>query len=194
MAKSALYTRTGDAGGTSLVGGERVKKNCVRIEAYGTVDELMSALGLVSSDDKCPEDICEQIICIQTRLFNIGSYLATDVAPGDQPECKSLDPAQLEDLEHWVDRLDEDTPKLFAFVLPGGCMLSARAHIARTVCRRAERRILDLADISYVDPAILRYINRLSDYLFILARYFNHIEGKEEIVWKSWSKKEKKQD
>lgn len=189
MAKSSLYTRTGDAGGTSLVGGERVKKNCVRIEAYGTVDELMSSLGLISSDEKCPSEIREQIIDVQTQLFNIGSYLATNVAQGDTPECKYFNPEHLVEIEQWVDKLDEATPKLQAFVLPGGCMLSARSHVARTVCRRAERRILDLADESYVDPVVVKYINRLSDYLFILARYFNHIAGKEEIVWRSWTKK-----
>lgn len=184
MAKSALYTRTGDSGSTSLVGGSRVKKNCVRIEAYGTVDELSSCLGFVASDTACTEAIREQIISVQNELFNIGCYLATDVKDGEKPACGSVTAEKLEQLEGWIDQLDEKTPKLFAFVLPGGCDLSSRAHLARVVCRRAERRILDLADDSYVDPVVLRYVNRLSDYLFILARYFNHISGKEEITWK----------
>lgn len=184
MAKSALYTRTGDTGSTSLVGGSRVKKNCVRIEAYGTIDELSGYLGFIASDADCPQDVRTCILEIQNELFNIGSYLAIDVKSGERPVCGSLTDEKLAQLENWVDQLDEKTPKLFAFVLPGGCELSSRAHLARVVCRRAERRILDLADESFMDPAVVRYINRLSDYLFILARYFNHISGNVEITWK----------
>lgn len=197
--KSKLYTRTGDKGTTSLVDGSRVKKNSLRLEAYGTVDELSSSLGTIAADSKCDAEVKGQILEIQNELFNIGSYLATPspkvssiepekaYMPGDseRPQnCSSLDSAKLQALEGWIDTLDEQTPKIQAFVLPGGCQLAANAHMARTICRRAERRIIDLADHEYVDPRITEYINRLSDYLFIAARYFNFMQGEEEIVWK----------
>ncbi len=183
MSKSALYTGTGDAGTTSLVGGARVKKNSVRLEAYGTIDELSSALGAVASDKDCVAEVKGQVLSVQNELFNVGCYLATD--PGDgEPACSSLDASRIAELEGWIDTLDEQTPKINAFVLPGGCELASKAHLARVVCRRAERRILDLAEESYVDPAVVKYINRLSDYLFIAARYFNFMQGEEEIVWK----------
>ncbi len=183
MSKSALYTGTGDAGTTSLVGGDRVKKNSVRLEAYGTVDELSSALGMIVSDKSCDAVVKEEILDVQNELFNVGCYLATD-PQGEKPSCPTLTVARIAGLEGWIDALDEQTPKIRAFVLPGGCELASKAHMARVVCRRAERRILDLADEAYVDPAVVKYINRLSDYLFIAARYFNFMQGVEEIVWK----------
>lgn len=182
--KSQLYTRTGDTGMTSLVGGERVRKNSARLEAYGTVDELSSCLGAISSDKGCDAEVRGQILDVQNELFNVGSYLATKPAESEEPRCASLDAAKLQELEGWIDALDEQTPKIRAFVLPGGCELASKAHIARTVCRRAERRILDLAETEYVDPAVVTYVNRLSDYLFITARYFNFLQGEEEIVWR----------
>lgn len=198
--KSQLYTRTGDEGKTSLVGGERVDKNSARIEAYGTVDELSSQLGTIVSDPKCNEEVKGQVKEIQNELFNIGSYLATKsreltgekAEEGEYSESlKNSDEndsflnlsSKLLSLETWIDTLDEQTPKIRAFVLPGGCELAAKAHVARTVCRRAERRILDLAATEHVNSEIVRYINRLSDYLFIVARYFNFMQGEEEIVW-----------
>lgn len=192
--KSQLYTGTGDSGTTSLVGGQRVKKNSQRLEAYGTIDELSSFLGLISSDPTCQAEVKGQVRDIQNELFNIGSYLATQ-SPGvsetakedptvELPRCASLDATKLQRLEGWIDVLDEQTPKIREFVLPGGCELAAKAHTARTVCRRAERNIVDLAETEYVDPFVTRYINRLSDYLFIAARYFNFMQGEEEIVWK----------
>ncbi len=185
MAKSNLYTGGGDAGTTSLVGGERVKKNSVRLDAYGTLDEFSAFLGAVAADDKaCTEEVKGQLLSIQNMLFNLGAYLATQAPEGEQPKVAGLDDAQIQRLEGWIDALDEQTPKIRAFVLPGGCKAAAKAHIARTVCRRAERRVLDLADTAYLDPALLRYLNRLSDYLFILARYLNFMAGEEEIVWK----------
>lgn len=184
MAKSNLYTRTGDAGMTSLVGGARVKKNSVRLEAYGTLDEFSSFLGCVLSDPKCPAEVRGQLQSVQNILFNLGSYLATEAPEGEKPAVRGLDEKDMSDLEGWIDALDEQTPRVKAFVLPGGCMTAARAHVARTVCRRAERRILDLAEVAYVDPALISYVNRLSDYLFILARYFNFMEGVEEIIWR----------
>lgn len=182
--KSQLYTRTGDMGSTSLVGGERVKKNSVRLEAYGTIDELSSCLGTIASDPDCTAEVKGQLMDIQNELFNVGGYLATAVKAGEEPRCVSLDAARIQTLEGWIDALDEQTPKIRAFVLPGGSPLAARTHVARTVCRRAERRILDLAETDYVDRAVIRYINRLSDYLFIAARYLNFMKGVEEVTWK----------
>lgn len=182
--KSQLYTRTGDSGTTSLVGGERTKKNSSRLEAYGTIDELSSCLGVIASDPDCDSEVQGQLRDVQNELFNIGAYLATAVKEGDEPRCASLNSDKLSQLEQWIDTLDEQTPKIRAFVLPGGSKLSAETHVARTVCRRAERRIFDLADTEYVDPNVTTYINRLSDYLFIAARYFNFIKGIEEVVWK----------
>lgn len=210
MSKSNLYTRTGDQGTTSLVGGTRVKKNCIRLESYGTLDEFSSLLGVILSNPECPEEIRGQLRIIQNMLFNLGGYLACESVPvasvfkisasasgGCNGESISseesttisgqkvwgLKEEDLRQLEGWIDALDEQTPKIKAFVLPGGCPLNAEAHVARTVCRRAERLILTLAEKEYVDPLLLSYINRLSDYLFILARYFNFISGVEEITW-----------
>ena len=182
--KSSLYTRTGDDGTTSLVGGTRVKKNSVRLEAYGTVDELSSAIGAIVSDHTADDELKGQLLEVQNELFNVGAYLATAPAEGDKPECSSLTEAKMNDLEGWIDTLDEQTPKLHNFVLPGGCELASKAHIARVICRRAERRIIDLSEESYVDPKVISYINRLSDYLFAAARYINFIRGIDEIVWK----------
>ena len=169
---------------TSLVGGVRVKKNSVRLEAYGTIDELSSAVGVVLSSPDCLSEVKGQLLQVQDILFNIGSYLATDVKEGEEPKAGLLKPEDLTDLEGWIDALDEQTPRVKAFVLPGGCPEAANAHIARVVCRRAERRIIDLSDEAYVDPAVIKYVNRLSDYLFILARYFNFMGGVEEITWR----------
>ena len=173
---------------TSLVDGSRQRKDSVRIEAYGDTDELSSALGLVASAQDCPQEIRLQIYKIQNTLFEIGSYLATPVAEGETPELKDIT-QETEKLEGWIDALDEETPKIRSFILPGGCDLSSRCHLARTICRRAERKIITLSAESYVDPKLISYINRLSDYLFIAARYFNFITGIEEIVWRPGEKR-----
>lgn len=182
--KSNLYTRTGDGGDTSLVGGRRARKNDARIEAYGDIDELSSQLGVLAADKDCHEEVKGQLKEIQNELFNIGSYLATPVTPGAQPRCMSLDAAKLHELEGWIDALDEQTPKIQAFILPGGTGAAAAAHVARTVCRRAERAIVTLGDSEYVDPEVGRYINRLSDYLFAAARFINFMAGEQEITWR----------
>ncbi len=185
MAKSMLYTATGDAGQTSLVGGERVKKNSVRLDAYGTIDEFSAFLGVALSHHGCPEELKGQMLGIQDRLFEIGSYLATDSSVSQDPEkVAGLSDADIRCLEGWIDALDEQTPKIRSFVLPGGCELAAHLHVARTVCRRAERRILALAEEAPVSRLVLVYINRLSDYLFIAARFANFLAGVEEIVWR----------
>lgn len=184
MKKSNLYTGTGDRGTTSLVGGQRVAKASVRLDAYGTVDEFSATLGIVLSQTDCPADIRAYLQRIQNTLFNLGAYLATD-SPADAPaQLRGLDQADIADLESHIDALDAATPPAHAFVLPGGAPLCAHAHLARTVCRRAERMILRLDAVQKVDDRVLRYFNRLSDYLFILSRYFNHLAGVQELLWK----------
>lgn len=195
MKKSLLYTGTGDKGTTSLVGGERIAKDSVRLEAYGTVDEFSSFLGVVQSSPECDPEIRAQLSEIQNMLFNIGCYLATDSpCAGSQTDADEtvygLDESDIRRLEGWIDALDDKAPKIRSFVLPGGSVLSAHTHVARTVCRRAERRILSLAARNHVSELVLRYFNRLSDYLFILARYFNYLSGVEEIVWRQPGKLE----
>lgn len=183
MEKSRLYTGTGDAGTTCLVGGERVEKYCARLEAYGTVDEFSSFLGVVLSHRDCPQEEREMMLDVQNMLFNVGGYLAC--APGGEGGAESwgLHDDDIKKVEGWIDALDSSVPKINAFVLPGGCELSAHAQVARAVCRRAERRILALACNEPVDGLVLRYFNRLSDWLFIMARHFNHLQGVGEITW-----------
>lgn len=181
--KSNLYTGTGDSGTTSLVGGQRISKCSPRLEAYGTVDEFSSFLGVVLSSEQCPAELKKQLLEIQNRLFDVGCYLATAAEKDSEIPCTCLDVADINKVENWIDALDAQTPKIRAFVLPGGSELAAHYHVARTVCRRAERRILTLAAVEYVNPKVLRWFNRLSDYLFIAARYINHVNGVEELVW-----------
>lgn len=181
--KSALYTRTGDQGQTSLVDGSRTSKDSLRLEAYGTIDELSSDLGLFGAHKDLPEELKGQITDIQNALFEVGAYLAIPVVQESSPKLSGID-VHTEKLEGWIDALDEQTPKMNSFILPGGSELSSRAHVARTVCRRAERRIISLAAVEYVDPALIAYINRLSDYLFIAARYANFLLGIADIPWK----------
>lgn len=181
--KSNLYTGTGDKGTTSLVGGQRISKCSPRLEAYGTLDEFSSFLGVVPSSEQCPGMLKTHLLEVQNSLFDVGCYLATAVDPDTEPSCNGVTPDCISRVEGWIDDLDSQTPKIRAFVLPGGCELAAHCHVARTVCRRAERRLLTLAAEEYVDPNVIRWMNRLSDYLFIAARYINHVNGVDEIVW-----------
>lgn len=185
MTKSRLYTRTGDDGTTALVGGSRELKTAPRIEAYGTVDELNSWLGLVASQQGLPEADRELLPWIQMRLFDIGSYLACPApAEGEQTILgPGVDDTSIERLERAIDRLDSATPRVKRFVLPGGCQASAMAQVARTVARRAERRILALHAISPVEMVARRFVNRLSDYLFILGRHLNLLTSTPETFW-----------
>lgn len=184
MNKSNLYTRTGDLGTTSLVGGQRVSKSSVRLEAYGTVDELNAWIGVLASDPATPSVQVELLYFIQHRLFDLGAYLATEAPDNSMPLLESLSQSAISRIEHAIDTLDDATPKVNRFVLPSGTQLAAWAHVARTVCRRAERRIIELKNQgAYIDPSAIRFINRLSDYLFILARNFNHISDTPEIFW-----------
>lgn len=180
MKKSIIYTGTGDTGTTSLVGGQRVKKNNVRIEAYGTIDELNSYMGLLSNVINGSQN--ETITFVQNKLFNIGSYLATDNG-ADETSAWGLNEADINRLEQAIDEIDAKLPRLKNFVLPGGSATSSMAHIARTVCRRCERRIIDLNETADIDPNVVKFINRLSDYLFVLARFININDGVDEIYW-----------
>lgn len=178
-----IYTKTGDKGTTSLVGGQRVPKNSARLEAYGTVDELNSCIGIVRSC-KLNAPLVEELVEIQRRLFDVGGNLATD--PSDLHVKVCIREEDIIMLEQAIDRMDADVPPMRAFVLPGGDSQAVSfCHLARTICRRAERRILDLSAQSDVDELLLKYINRLSDYLFMLSRKIAHDEGIEEMKWEA---------
>ena len=177
-----IYTKTGDKGTTSLIGGTRVPKTHIRLEAYGTVDELNSNLGLLItylSDEKDRTFVRN----VQNRLFAVGSSLATDLEKTDLKCASIVHREYTEFIEREIDRLDALLPPLRAFVLPGGSRAASVCHVCRTVCRRAERRILALAEQCEVAPELLAYVNRLSDYLFILSRKTNRDEKKDEIFW-----------
>lgn len=182
MKKSSLYTRTGDHGQTSLVGGERVSKCCDRLEAYGTIDELNSHIGLLRSllTDSADSAL---LLDVQNVLFVVGSHLATDTTATDLRPQSIVTDAMIEALEQAIDRTDAALPRLHAFVLPGGTKAAAQAHIARTVCRRAERCILRVAAECPVDSRVTAYVNRLSDLLFALARKQNIDAHEAETLW-----------
>lgn len=182
--KSNLYTGTGDNGTTSLVGGQRVSKTCIRLDSYGTIDEFSSFLGVAAACPQCPAELLSKFEHIQNRLFDVGCYLATAVEGDNRPLCNATDEREIRQLETWIDETDSLCPVIRAFVLPGGSVAGAHCHVARAVCRRAERRILELAASEFVDPLLLRWLNRLSDFLFIAARYCNVAAGVEEITWK----------
>ncbi len=179
-----IYTRTGDRGETHLFGGVRVPKDHPRVEAYGTVDELNSILGLVRA--KLPAgDLQTLLTRVQSTLFQIGAELAT-ARPDDAKLTAHLprvEPEQVTELERWIDRLDTELVPLRAFILPGGSEVAALLHVARTVARRAERRVVALSRTESLNPEILRYLNRLSDLLFVAARWLNKQAGTEEIPW-----------
>jgi len=181
-----IYTRTGDAGETGLFGGPRVSKDDVRIEAYGTVDELNSILGVAASA-LVFEDLRAWISVIQSNLFDIGGELATPDIEQRAERGQHIGPRVTDDdvdaLERWIDALDEETTPLQRFILPGGHPAAAHLHHARTVCRRAERRIVTLAAGQPVAGPLLRYINRLSDLLFAMARAINARAGIHEPEW-----------
>lgn len=180
---SKIYTRTGDKGTTSLVGGKRVSKTDPRLDAYGTIDELNSFIGLMLSVMDGKAESSENIRWIQQKLFNIGGCLATDTTSFQLPDsCKILTP-DVERMEHMIDTLTDGLPEQRSFILPGGTQAASYAHVARTVCRRAERLILALPDDAKAPSELLQYINRLSDYLFVLARRINFFAGAPENIW-----------
>ncbi|WP_430973698.1 cob(I)yrinic acid a,c-diamide adenosyltransferase [Sunxiuqinia rutila] len=179
-----IYTKTGDDGTTGLIGGARVKKYDVRLEAYGTVDELNSYLGLIVAMgiDEHAQAILKQI---QSLLFSVGAQLATDDSAADfrnQIPCKDSDIALL---ENEMDEMFKVLPKLNQFILPGGSPAAAHAQIARTICRRAERRIIELSEKTDVNKNLIKFINRLSDYLFVLGRKISFDDQVPENTWNS---------
>lgn len=183
MKKSNVYTGTGDTGATSLVGGKRVKKNDIRIEAYGSIDELNARIGHLCTSAHIPNGFTDTFIYIQNKLFNIGAYLATDNPDNAITTAEGLTYDDIHFLETKIDEIDSQLPPLRSFVLPQGTHLAALAHVCRTMCRRCERRIVALAEVAYVDPNVLTFINRLSDFLFVFARYDNVINQVDEIFW-----------
>lgn len=178
-----IYTKTGDQGKTSLLGGSRVAKYHLRIEAYGTVDELNTSVGMLRSLE-IPEGVSETLIKIQNKLFTIGAQLASE--PGERkikiPKLQTEDTVYL---EKEIDNMDEKLPEMRNFVLPGGHPAVAQAHVARCICRRAERIVLHLKDESDVPAEIPIYLNRLSDFFFVLSRKLTQDLGATEIPWKS---------
>ncbi len=182
MKITKVYTKTGDKGETSIIGGIRVKKSCERLEAYGTVDELSSHLGLLASMLPDGEDK-DLIIRIQNNLFSVCSNLATDQSQTPLYDSAKLPDGEIEVLEHEVDEIMNLLPERQGFILPGGTQAAAQAHVCRTVCRRAERRIVALSEVAQISPETQQYINRLSDYLFVLAKKINFNAGVSEIIW-----------
>ena len=181
--KSTVYTLTGDKGTTSLVGGQRVAKDDIRVEAYGTVDELNAHIGMLAHAIKGEMPEVEQLIFkIQNKLFNLGAYLATEQTDVEAP-VYGLSNDDVKAVEAMIDVLDEQLPPMRGFILPGGAQASVCCDICRTVTRRAERRVVTLASQAPVNPLVLRFLNRLSDFFFILARHCNVTSGVEEVLW-----------
>ncbi len=175
-----IYTKTGDDGTTGLFGGARLPKDDIRIEAYGTVDELNAVIGMLISSME--EDQMSSLLqTIQSRLFTVGSNLASD--PSKDMITPDLLDADVQQIEDAIDRMQEGLAPLKHFILPGGSQAISIAHLARTVCRRAERRVVTLAHQSAVESIIILYLNRLSDFFFVLARWIAAQEGVEEIKW-----------
>lgn len=185
MKITKVYTRRGDQGMTDLVGGIRISKSDERLEAYGTVDELSSHLGLLLA--MLDEDFDERplLLRIQSNLFNIGTHLATDLSQTPLYASAKLAEGETELLEQRVDVIVAQLPEAQGFVLPGGSVAAAQCHVCRAVCRRAERHILSLSEKATVGSDIIRYVNRLSDYLFILAKKINFNTGHHEIIWQN---------
>ena len=186
-----LYTKTGDAGTTSLVGGIRIPKDDPRLEAYGTIDELNSHIGLLMAQTQVDADT---LTWIQNALFAVGSLLATDLSQTEARPQSTITTDMVSRMEHSIDALDAGLPPLRSFILPGGTAAAAQSHVCRTVCRRAERNILTMLRTipngtgDYAN--LLKFINRLSDYFFVLGRKINNIAGEDEKKWdNAWSVK-----
>lgn len=176
-----IYTRFGDSGDTRLFDGERVRKHHLRVSAYGDIDELNSVLGIARSFQSDPQ-ISASLVAIQQQLMAVGSALAnpSHKDAGSKAEIRS---DWVTSLENGIDHFDAQLPALQRFILPGGCAAAAHLHLARTVCRRAERRVVELSQEVVVEAKVLSYLNRLSDLLFVLARVANYREGMEELLW-----------
>lgn len=183
-----LYTKQGDEGQTRLYGGRLVTKDDVRVEAYGTVDELNAVIGLAlaACRERVDDTTASILRHVQSRLFEVGADLATP-RDGDEPPPSSvptIEQTQIDEAERWIDESCATLPAMRYFILPGGAELAARLHVARTVCRRAERRVITLAAHAPVNRHVIIYLNRLSDLLFALARAANHHAGVEDVPWK----------
>ena len=177
-----IYTKTGDMGETSLLGGKRVDKNCIEIDVIGEVDELNSCIGILVQKINYPETR-EKLTTIQHNLFTLGSMIAA--VQTDLVKIPELSESSVEELEVWVDAMTSELPPLTQFILPGGSDSASCAFFARAVCRRAERRAVELSKKnSALNPLAVKYLNRLSDLLFVLARWLNMKHGTSEIVWK----------
>jgi len=172
---SKIYTRTGDDGSTGLGDGSRVSKDSARVAAYGTVDEANSAIGLILAGD-IPEDVRTVLVSVQHQLFDLGGELCI-------PGHSAILPADIDRLEQQLDAFNADLPPLKDFILPGGGMPAAHCHLARTICRRAEREVVTLAHHDAVRPEAIRFLNRLSDLLFVIARVLARASGHGEVLW-----------
>jgi len=178
-----IYTKKGDAGGTELLGGVKVSKADQRIRTYGVFDELNAVLGLTLAETAMPDPLSVQLIRIQSDLFRAGTELATP--EGKKLLAKAVTEAETQALEQEIDAMEAELPPLKNFILPGGVRTAGLLHLARTICRRAERELAALNADTAVRPELLQYINRLSDYLFVAARWVNHRQGGKEEIWKS---------
>lgn len=176
-----IYTKTGDGGETSLFGGERVSKDSVRIAAYGTVDELNANLGVVRAL-KPGDEIDKVLARIQQELFILGADLATPRTT-EPKNVRRMEDEHVENVEQHIDRFEKELESLKSFILPAGSLIAAHLHVARTVCRRAERSVVSLAREEDIGPIPVQYLNRLSDLLFVLARYANELKGEKETKW-----------
>lgn len=176
-----IYTRTGDKGQTGLFGGKRVDKSAIRLHAYGTIDELNASLGIVLASNRLSNDLRTQLIKIQSDLFTAGADLATPLE--SKAKTGRMQQKHIDELEQWIDAMDASLPPLTQFILPGGCAEAAQLHLARTICRRGERWMVELKQSESIGDFALPYINRLSDYLFVAARYINRtLDTPEEAV------------
>jgi cob(I)alamin adenosyltransferase len=184
-----LYTKQGDDGGTVLFDGSRVRKDHPRVETYGTVDELNANLGVAAAGALARRgepgyvELHERLMLIQCELFSIGAELATPIDARNRHKIVPLAPEPAHRLEKWIDEASEAPPPLRTFVLPGGEPLAAQLHVCRTVCRRAERGVVTLAQSETLNPQIIIYLNRLSDLLFAWARLVNHLSGRGDVPW-----------
>jgi cob(I)alamin adenosyltransferase len=180
-----IYTKTGDKGKTALIGGTKVPKSDLRIDAYGTVDELNSYIGLVSDYLTAYPDTISLLREIQDRLFTIGASLACDPDKDTKMRIPDLHAGDITLLEDSIDKMNEVLPEMKSFIIPGGHVAVSTCHVARCVCRRAERLCVGLQEQQqFIEPLVLQYINRLSDYLFVLARWVGHSFQVAEIPWK----------
>jgi cob(I)alamin adenosyltransferase len=179
-----IYTKTGDDGTTGLFGGGRVPKDEPRVDAYGNVDELNAVIGMARAQP-CPPDVAELLAQIQVDLFVLGAELASNpkTAKPKGPGIDQVDPVRIGVLEKAIDKAEEELPALTSFILPGGSPAGAALHLARTVCRRAERRVVGMRKNEAVRIEVVHYLNRLSDLLFVLARLVNHRAGAPEVKW-----------